>query len=142
MRRRLAAVRVMCDSRRMQETATNLLTNALKFTPPGGAVLLETGPQEPDGEHAILRVSDTGIGIPAEDLPRVAGRFFRSHRTAGIAGSGIGLTIVTEIVRAHHGTMDIASKPDVGTQVTLTLPVTGPQVPGAGTTDHTLRRPA
>jgi signal transduction histidine kinase len=140
--RRLAKVQVLCDQRRIQEVTTNLLTNALKFTPSGGIVILETGPQDQDEDQALLRVSDTGIGIPAEDLPRVSDRFFRSQRTAGIAGSGIGLTIATEIVRAHHGTMDIVSKPESGTQVTVMLPAASPQVSRAGLTGHARRRPA
>lgn len=140
--RRLAKVQVLCDQRRIQEVTTNLLTNALKFTPSGGIVILETGPQDQDTEQAVLRVSDTGMGIPAEDLPRVSDRFFRSQRTAGIAGSGIGLTIAAEIIRAHHGTMDIASKPESGTQVTVTLPAARPQVAGTGHTGHARRRPA
>ena len=125
LRRRLAEAQVMCDPARMREITTNLLTNALKFTPPGGTVLVETGPQEPGGEHALLVVSDTGIGILTEDLPRVSERFFRSPRTSGIAGSGIGLTIVAEIVRGHHGTVDIDSEPGTGTKVTITLPARG-----------------
>ena len=125
LRLRLAETHVMCDPRRMREITTNLLTNALKFTPPGGTVLVETGPQEPGGEHALLVVSDTGIGILTEDLPRVSERFFRSPRTSGIAGSGIGLTIVAEIVRGHHGTVVIDSEPGTGTKVTITLPARG-----------------
>ncbi len=123
LRRELTAVEVRCDPTRMHEITTNLLTNALKFTPPGGTVLLQTAPQEPTREHALLRVSDTGIGIQPDDLPRVSDRFFRSQRTAGIAGSGIGLTIVAEVVRGHRGMMDIASEPGIGTQVTVMLPV-------------------
>ena len=141
LRRRLAEMRVLCDQRRIQEVTTNLLTNALKFAPPGGTVVLETRQQEQNGEQALLTVTDTGIGIPAEDLPRVSDRFFRSQRTAGIAGSGIGLTIVAEIVRAHRGTMDIDSKPDAGTQVRVTLPIAGPQMRATGATGHA-RRPA
>jgi signal transduction histidine kinase len=118
----LAETRVMCDPPRMREAATNLLTNALKFTPRGGTVLIETKPQDLSSEHALFTVSDTGIGIPPEDLPRVSERFFRSPSTARYAGSGIGLTIVDEIVRGHHGTMDIASAPGTGTTVTIDLP--------------------
>jgi two-component system sensor histidine kinase BaeS len=106
----------------MREVTVNLLTNALKFTPPGGTVIVGTRPQNLSGEHALLTVSDTGIGIPPEDLPRVSERFFRSPQTAGYAGSGIGLTIVAEVVRGHHGTMDIASEPGAGTNVTIVLP--------------------
>ena len=125
LRLRLAETHVMCDPRRMREITTNLLTNALKFTPPGGTVLVETGPQEPGGEQARLTVRDTGVGILPEDLPRVSERFFRSARTVEIAGSGIGLTIVAEIVRGHHATMDIDSAPGTGTKVNITLPARG-----------------
>jgi two-component system sensor histidine kinase BaeS len=123
--RRLAEAQVRCDPPRMREITTNLLINALKFTSPGGTVLVETGPREPGREQALLTVSDTGIGILPEDLPRVSERFFRSPRTSGIAGSGIGLTIVAEIVRGHHGSMEIDSEPGTGTTITITLPARG-----------------
>jgi len=124
LERRLDAVRVLCDPLRVHEITTNLLTNAIKFTPAGGRVVLETGPEEdPHPALAMLRVTDTGVGIPAFELPMVSRRFFRGQRSAGVAGSGIGLTIVAELVRAHHGTMAITSEPGVGTRVTIRLPV-------------------
>ncbi len=133
----------------MHEIATNLLTNAMKFTPAGGSVLLETGLAEDSGRGlAMLRVSDTGIGIPPDELPLVSQRFFRGQRSAGIAGSGIGLTIVAELVRGHHGRMEVSSGPEAGTAVTVTLPVAaGPAAAGpvrAGTVapDRPARRPA
>jgi len=91
LNQRLTEVYVMCDSARMREVISNLLTNALKFTQPGGSVALTVGP---DGNGmASIRVSDTGIGIPRGDLPHVTDRFFRSACTAEMAGgSGIGLT--------------------------------------------------
>jgi signal transduction histidine kinase len=124
LERRLSAVQVRCDPLRIHEVTTNLLINAMKFTPAGGRVVVETG-QDEDQEAglAVLRVSDTGIGIPAGELPLVTQRFFRGQRSSGVAGSGIGLTIVAELVRAHHGTMGITSEPGVGTQVTIRLPV-------------------
>ena len=123
LERRLAAVHVHCDPLRMHEVTTNLLTNAMKFTPAGGRVVIETGPDEdPESGMAVLRVTDTGIGIPAAELPLVTQRFFRGQRSAGIAGSGIGLTIVAELVRAHHGTMDITSETGSGTAVSVRLP--------------------
>ena len=129
LERRLDAARVHCDPLRVHEITTNLLTNAMKFTPAGGRVVVETGPDEdPRSSHAVLRVSDTGVGIPACELPLVSHRFFRGQRSAGVAGSGIGLTIVTELVRAHHGTMDIASEPGAGTRVTIRLPAAGLEV--------------
>jgi two-component system sensor histidine kinase BaeS len=122
--RELDQIVVLCDPQRMNEIATNLLANAMKFTPSGGTVLVETGPDpQSAGELAVLRVRDTGIGIPADELPRVSERFFRGHNSTGTSGSGIGLTIVSELVRAHHGTMWISSEPDSGTEVTITLPV-------------------
>jgi two-component system sensor histidine kinase BaeS len=119
---RLTRTMVRCDAARMREIVTNLLTNALKFTPRGGRVLLESGPV--DGNRvAKVRVSDTGIGIPADELPHVTERFFRGARSPEMAdGSGIGLTIVDELVQAHSGKLTIASEPGAGTQVTIMLP--------------------
>jgi signal transduction histidine kinase len=117
--RQLAPAHAWCDQRRMREIITNLLTNAAKFTPAGGTVILSTWP---DADGAVLRVSDSGIGIRPADLPRVSERFFRAQNSPGVPGSGIGLAIVDELVRAHHGTMDITSEPGQGTQVTITLP--------------------
>jgi two-component system sensor histidine kinase BaeS len=117
--RRLTPVDAWCDQRRMHEVITNLLTNAAKFTDAGGQVLLETWPA---AESAMIRVSDTGIGIRPDDLPRVSERFFRAQNSPGVPGSGIGLAIVDELVRGHYGTLSIASEPGQGTRVTITLP--------------------
>jgi len=107
----------------MVQIATNLLTNALKFTPQGGRVALQTEIAHRD-RAARLTVRDTGVGIPPEELPRVTERFFRGqHSQHMAAGSGIGLTIVSELVRAHHGHLSIASEPGEGTEVTVTLPL-------------------
>jgi two-component system sensor histidine kinase BaeS len=123
LERRLDAVRAYCDPLRVHEITTNLLTNAMKYTPAGGRVVVETGPDEdPRSVLAVLSVSDTGVGIPAGELPLVSQRFFRGQRSAGVAGSGIGLAIVAALVRAHHGTMDIASEPGAGARVTIRLP--------------------
>ncbi len=119
---RLTKVEVMCDPLRMHEVVVNLLTNAMKFTPAGGQVILETEQSDATGK---LRVSDTGIGIPADELPRVTERFYRGQRSAEVAGSGIGLTIVTELVRAHYGRLSIESQLGQGTTVTVTLPLAG-----------------
>jgi two-component system, OmpR family, sensor histidine kinase BaeS len=127
---RLAEVQVKCDPLRMHEVTTNLLTNAMKFTPAGGRVVLDVGPDIDQGSAmAILRVTDTGIGIPAGELPLVTHRFFRGQRSAGIAGSGIGLTIVAELVRAHRGQLDISSEAGAGTQVTVRIPLAASAAP-------------
>jgi two-component system, OmpR family, sensor histidine kinase BaeS len=118
---RLLEVDILCDYERMREVVTNLLTNAMKYTPAGGTVLLETAPV--DKQQACLRVSDTGIGIAPDELPHVTERFFRGQQSAAMAaGSGIGLTILAELVRAHRGDLMITSEPGVGTEVTVTLP--------------------
>jgi two-component system sensor histidine kinase BaeS len=119
--RRLDQVWIMCDPDRMREVIVNLLTNALKFTEAGGTVQVETSRS---GQGlATLRVSDTGIGIPSDELPRVTERFFRGQRSSEMAtGSGIGLTIVAELVRAQYGKLNISSEPGHGTQATITLP--------------------
>src|ERR1700722_6117611 len=117
--RRLRPTDAWCDPLKMQEVIANLLTNAAKFTPSAGTVELETWAR--DGT-ATVRVSDTGIGILPDDLPRVTERFFRSRRSAQVPGTGIGLAIVSELVRGHEGELDISSEDDKGPQVTITLP--------------------
>jgi two-component system, OmpR family, sensor histidine kinase BaeS len=125
---RLDKVEVMSDPLRMHEVVVNLLTNAVKFTPAGGEVTLETRRVDGQGE---LKVTDTGIGIPADELPHVAERFFRGQRSSEVAGSGIGLTIVAELIRAHHGTLGFASQQGKGTSVTVMLPIAdGSAAPG------------
>jgi len=123
LEQRLTKVRVRCDSTRMREVVCNLLTNALKFTSPGGRVLLESGPADVSGV-GMVRVTDTGIGIPADELPHVSERFYRGRDASDISGSGIGLAIVDELVRGHHGGVSVASRPGSGTQVTVELPRT------------------
>jgi two-component system sensor histidine kinase BaeS len=118
---RLEPAFVLCDRDRIQDVVSNLLANALKFTRSGGSVTVQTG--QDDDRKAMVRVSDTGIGIPARELPRVTQRFFRGQRSASMAGgSGIGMAIVSALVRSHHGHLAIASEEGQGTQVTITLP--------------------
>ncbi len=84
---------VLADAQRMHQVVTNLLSNALKFTPAGGRVTLEAGPA---GRDARLRVTDTGTGIPPDELPRIFDRFWRGRQAATVAGSGIGLAVVRQ----------------------------------------------
>jgi two-component system sensor histidine kinase BaeS len=119
LERRLTDVHIQGDPARLREVITNLLTNALKFTPAGGSVLLQAGPHE---RQAQLSVSDTGTGIAPDELPHIFDRFFRGQGAAGITGSGIGLTIVAELVRAHHGQLDVSSSPGQGTKIIVTIP--------------------
>jgi two-component system, OmpR family, sensor histidine kinase BaeS len=119
LERRLTAVQITGDPGRLHEVITNLLVNALKFTPAGGSVLLEAGPHD---LQATLAVTDTGIGIEPDELPHVFERFFRGHSAAGVAGSGIGLTVVAELVRGHDGRLDVTSTPGQGSRITVSLP--------------------
>jgi two-component system sensor histidine kinase BaeS len=102
---------------------TNLLTNALKFTPAGGRVTIET---RPDGPEAALSVTDTGTGIPAEELPHIFDRFWRGSQAAQTSGTGIGLAIAAELAQAHGGRLTASSEPGKGTEMTLTLPAARP----------------
>jgi len=120
--RQLAPSLVLADPHWLYQVITNLLTNALKFTPAGGHVTISTARI---GTEAVLRVTDTGSGIPADDLPRIFDRFFRGQQAAQISGSGIGLTVAAELVQAHGGRLTAASEtkgPGRGTQMTLSLP--------------------
>lgn len=117
--RRLSPAPALADERWMHQVVTNLLSNALKFTPSGGVVTVGT---RQDGPDSVLEVTDTGVGIPAGDLPHIFDRFWRGQAAAQTSGSGIGLAIAAELARAHGGTLTAASEPGQGTRLTLTLP--------------------
>jgi two-component system sensor histidine kinase BaeS len=119
--RQLAPAPILADPRWLHQVITNLLSNALKFTPPGGHVTVGTGQAGPD---AVLRVTDTGPGIPADELPHIFDRFWRGLGAARISGSGIGLTVAAELTRAHGGRLTASSQPGHGTQMTLAIPGT------------------
>jgi two-component system, OmpR family, sensor histidine kinase BaeS len=117
--RELATTPVLADTRWLHQVITNLLSNALKFTPAGGHVTVVT---KKSGQDAMLQVTDTGPGIPADELPHIFDRFWRGRQAAHTSGTGIGLAVASELTRAHHGHLDATSQPGSGTQVTLTLP--------------------
>jgi len=113
---------VFWDLDRINEVLGNLLSNAFKFTPLGGSVMLTIGPFE---GGVRMEVRDTGPGIPAEQLPHVFDKFYQADNQASArsAGSGLGLAIAKQIVDAHGGTISCESKPGVGTCFTITLPI-------------------
>jgi two-component system, OmpR family, sensor histidine kinase BaeS len=119
LERRLSAVAVLADPRWLHHVVTNLLTNALKFSPAGSRVTVAAGP---DGNDARLVVTDRGSGIPESDLPHIFERFWRGRQASQIPGSGIGLAIAAEIAAGHGGQLSARSRPGEGTQMTLTLP--------------------
>jgi two-component system heavy metal sensor histidine kinase CusS len=114
------------DRALLQRAVGNLVSNALAHTPPGGAVVLGTSA---DISTIRIEVSDTGVGIPVEALPRVFDRFFRvdSSRSQGSGGTGLGLAIVQSIAVVHGGRAEISSHPGQGTCVTLLLPAFYPR---------------
>ncbi|MGO9310776.1 MAG: sensor histidine kinase [Spirochaetia bacterium] len=105
----------------LQRAVGNLLENALAYTPPGGSI--EVVVRREHG-HVLLRVDDTGIGIPEDDLPHVAEPFFRGDRARGVhpGGAGLGLTIVKGTVEAYGGTMRALRRAESGTSITLRFP--------------------
>jgi signal transduction histidine kinase len=109
------------DPPRIGQVLANLIGNAIKFTPVGGRVDVEVT-STPTG--ARLTVSDTGVGIPADEMPHVFDRFWRGARRPELraSGSGLGLSIVRSIVEMHEGAVSITSAPDLGTRVTVELP--------------------
>jgi two-component system sensor histidine kinase BaeS len=119
LERSLTRVEVMADPRWLHQVITNLLTNALKFTATGGRVTVRAGP---DGPDAMLTVTDTGTGIPADELPHIFDRFWRGRQAAQTSGSGIGLAVAAELAQAHGGELTASSEPGRGTQMTLTMP--------------------
>ncbi|HEX8092961.1 ATP-binding protein [Jatrophihabitans sp.] len=118
---------VQADPQQLEQVFTNLVSNALKFTPSGGSVLVTLSPAEDGG--VLIEVRDTGMGIPPEDYPNLFTRFFRASNAAEAAlpGTGLGLAIVQEIVHRHGGAVDIDSELGVGTSVTVWLPPTSQQ---------------
>lgn len=106
----------------LDQIASNILKNAIIYTPASGTIGISVA-TTPEGE-AELKVSDTGLGMSATDLERIFEPFYRADdsRTRGKSGSGIGLTIVSELVRLHHGSISIQSEPGKGTAVTVRLP--------------------
>lgn len=118
---------ILADEVQLQQVFTNLVSNAIKFTPKGGRI--EVGSEShaaPDGSRwATVRVADTGIGISSEEIDHVFTRFYRaSNAMAGaIPGTGLGLAITKDIVARHGGRIDVASTLGAGTTVTVSLPV-------------------
>ena len=108
------------DAGRMAQVITNLLTNAIQHTPPGGIVSLRTGR---DPAAAFIEVSDTGQGIAAKDLPHIFERFYRADkaRTGSAGRTGLGLSIAKAIVEAHGGQITALSEPGKGSTFIVRL---------------------
>lgn len=117
-------VLVTADSDRLAVALTNLIDNALKYTGPGGRVEVQILPND---HEVTVTVTDTGRGIPPDDLPHVFERFYRADRsrTRGSGGTGLGLAIAKHIIEAHGGVIGVRSRLDEGTTFLFTLPRNG-----------------
>jgi len=115
---------VRADAAKLRQALTNVLGNAVKYSPKGGAVDIRCARRSRDGNHFIgIQVADHGIGMTPAQTARVGERFYRADTSGNIPGTGLGVTIVKEIVELHGGSLDVESEPGVGTTITLWLPV-------------------
>jgi two-component system phosphate regulon sensor histidine kinase PhoR len=113
---------VQSDPKNMEEIFNNLISNAINYSPEGGAVTVTA---QVLGEYMEIKVKDTGIGISPEELPKIFDKFYRvkSPKTRDVTGTGLGLAIVKGVVDAHHGTIDVESVVEQGTTFRILLPV-------------------
>ena len=109
---------VMADPRRIQHVFSNLLTNALRHTGPGGTITVAT---TEEGDRVRFTIEDTGTGIPEEHLPHVFDRFYRIPGDDRRGASGLGLAITKDIIEAHGGRIEVRSKEGEGTAFDFTL---------------------
>jgi two-component system OmpR family sensor kinase len=118
----ITPVQVYANADQLKQVLVALLDNALKYTPYEGSVSLSLTADE---RCAVVKVSDTGIGILPEDLPHIFERFYRADRARSRerGGSGLGLTIAQSIVQEHQGSIEVESTPGKGSTFTLKLPV-------------------
>lgn len=120
-------VTVQADEAKLEQVFANIISNAIKFTPDGGHVAVSSGIASDPGmvPSVVVRVEDTGVGIPETEIDQVFTRFFRASNasTAAIPGSGLGLAIAHDIVERHSGKLDIESGLGVGTTVSVRLPL-------------------
>ena len=114
--------KVMADKDKLAAALTNLVSNAIKYTPEGGKVTVRV---DADAARVLFMVEDSGIGISAEDLPKLCGKFFRSSddRVQAIVGTGLGLAFSQEVARLHGGNISIRSQLNQGSCFTLELPI-------------------
>jgi cell cycle sensor histidine kinase DivJ len=113
---------LIADRRACQQILMNLVSNAVKFTPPGGLVTVHA---RREAEGLVVLVRDTGVGVQPSELPRLCEPFYRagSTRACGKAGTGLGLAVVQGLVALHRGRLSLASSPGEGLCATVTLPL-------------------
>jgi len=113
---------VQSDPKNIEEALNNLVSNAINYSPEGGRVTVTARGL---GEYMEVKVADTGVGIPPEELPKIFDKFYRvKHpKTRQVIGTGLGLSIVRGVIEAHHGTIDVKSVIDKGTTFRILLPM-------------------
>jgi two-component system sensor histidine kinase VicK len=113
---------VKADRDRIEQVLINILSNAMKYTPTDGKISIYIGKMY---SSVYVKVKDSGIGIPKEDLPRIFERFYRTDkaRSREMGGTGLGLAIAKEIIEAHNGEISVTSEIGKGTEFTIKLPV-------------------
>jgi signal transduction histidine kinase len=114
---------IHADRNRMQQVLANLLDNAIKYTPRGGQVSLAARSHQ---QHVVITVTDTGIGIPSEDLSKIWDRLYRGDTSRSQRGLGLGLSLVKAIVQAHQGVVEVSNNGDRGSCFALYLPIETP----------------
>lgn len=116
---------VSADAERLERVLSNVIANAVKYSPEGGEISVRATREENAGQpRAVLTVRDAGLGIPAADLPRIFERYYRATNVPGsIQGTGIGLATVRQIVVQHGGGVAVTSQEGAGTAVTVWLPL-------------------
>jgi two-component system phosphate regulon sensor histidine kinase PhoR len=111
---------VSADEARVEQVLVNLIHNAIKFTPPGGRIDVTA---KVGGDMLVVSVSDTGVGISADDLPRVFERFYKADRARGGGGTGLGLAIAKHVVEAHGGQIWVESVEGRGATFSFSIPL-------------------
>ncbi|MGD1118871.1 MAG: ATP-binding protein [Dehalococcoidales bacterium] len=112
--------RIMGDENRIEQVLVNLVHNAIKFTPQNGKITISS---KVESDNLLVKITDTGIGIPADDLPRIFERFYKVDRARSGGGTGLGLSIAKHIVQAHGGNIQVESEEGKGSSFTFTLPI-------------------
>ena len=118
-------ITLLADSGKLRQALLNVLSNAYKYSPDGGAVRVFVELQQPSdhAQRVAIHVSDHGIGMTAEQSSKVFTRFYRADTSGRVPGTGLGMSITKEIVEHHKGTISLISAPGEGTQVSIYLPV-------------------
>jgi signal transduction histidine kinase len=119
---------VLADPERLEQIIWNLITNAVRHTPPGGLVLIGAEPVE---DQLEIEVRDTGDGIDPAELPLIWDRFYRASNARDRAGAGLGLALVRELTEAMGGTVAVESEPGEGSRFSIRLPLAPASIPSA-----------